>query len=240
MENPESKTSEITSREWAQAGLILKESFENGDAYTDYVLAWISREECRTILTGYYSRFVEFANIIGGLKIWKNPEWDIVSVWTFIPHNLDQNTFKKALKSAKLNLSGISMLIMNQSIRNVSWKLMALKRFWELDSFTEKMRKEDMGDVPHVYAQYLWANWWNWYGIRLLMRWIKELKEIDIPIYFWTVSKENHDMYKRLGFTEIGEKKDAKSWLSFYRFKYTPWKLDSVKRIVLSAIGSHT
>lgn len=237
MEKIETITQRNTSEDLVRASEILDSAFNTNDLFTDYLLGWINGNERWEIIRSYYSRFVRFAESIGGLKLWKNPEWKVVSVGTFIPHNIDSSTLQNALKISKLNFSGVCRLIMNASIRNPVQKILALKKFWELDSFTEQMRKEDMGDEPHIYAQYLWADWKNWSGIRLLLRWVKELKQAGIPIYFWTVNPDNHAMYKQLGFTDLWDKKDIKSWLAFYRFRYTPGQIDRLQWNVKTTIS---
>ena len=217
-----STQSKLTQGELVEAGNILFESFKNGDQFTSYSLEWINDEDTEKIIQAYYQRIVIFFDSIDGLTMTKDWSGKVNSVGTFMSHNTTKSSIVAAEKKAKLNISGLITLMFNRSIHNPYAKLRALKRFGHLVNFTDKMRASDIWDKSHIYAQYLWANEKNWSGIRILLKGVKSLKESWIPIYFLTVSKQNHEMYGKLGFECLWEVKDPVSGLSFWRFLCDP------------------
>ncbi len=223
MQALESSTqSKLTQGEIVEAGNILFESFKNGDQFTSYSLEWINGDDTEKIIQDYYQRIVIFFDSIDGLTMTKDWSGKVNSVGTFISHNTTKSSIATAEKNARLNIPGLITLMFNRSIHNPYAKLRALKRFGHLVNFTDKMRVSDVWGKSHIYAQYLWANGKDWSGIRLLLKFVKSLKESRIPIYFWTVSKQNYEMYWKLGFECLWEAKDPVSGLSFWRFLCDP------------------
>lgn len=229
MNSPESSpSSKLNPKQQEEAGDLLFEAFKESDAFTDYTLEWINSLDREKILRDFYQRIIRFFESINGLRIVMNSEWKVNSVWTFIPQNISDETISDAEKKSSLNTSGILKLMFNSSLlRNPYQKLRGIRRFGHLVSFTDNMHTRDMWKAPHIYAQYLWANRKDGSGIRLLLRGLKDLKDQNIPIYFWTVSKENEKMYTKLGFTPIWEESDPISGLSFWRFLYDPSKINT-------------